>query len=220
MTREKAKRIYWIYGTVLSVLLVVVGVCLILSCWQIYQSGDSPFTRESIGEGLKKIAVPMWILVAAVLGGAVLSFVLPKEEIKLRGSRDKRKMLEKMRTRIDFSRCRQIVLEQLKREHHLRVMLVVEATLFSVVSAMPLVDHIVNPANLTDALNDSVIGVTVAAIPFLAVSFLAWLLTSFLIAESLEWETALVKEVISQGAVVRYEEVKDLEEARSERSPP
>ena len=59
---------------------------------------------------------------------------------------------------------------------------------------------------------------TVAAIPFMAVSFLAWLLTSFLIAESLEWETALVKEVISQGAVVRYEEVKDLEEARSERS--
>ena len=48
MSSKTRGRIHLIYGIALSALILAVGVCFALSCISIYQSGASPYTKESI----------------------------------------------------------------------------------------------------------------------------------------------------------------------------
>lgn len=205
MNLEKGKQIHRIYGAVLSVLLLVLGVCLIVSCWQIYQSGDAPFTRESIGEQFSKIAIPVWISVAAIVIGAVLTLVFPIETPRLRGQKERCRDVEKMRERVDFSRCKPIVRQQVRVEHALRTMLCVEGVLISLASAMPFLAYLFKVSNFTEALNDSVKGAVLASIPFLAVTLIVTLLVQLFKSESLWWEMKLLKAAVAAGAVRRSE---------------
>jgi hypothetical protein len=118
--KETAKKIRLIYGLVLSALLVCTGVCLIVACLSIYQSGDAPFTRESIGAWFSKIAIPVWATVAAIVGGGVLALVFPSDEPRLRGIRDGRAQLERLRARVDLAGCDGETREKMQKEQMLR----------------------------------------------------------------------------------------------------
>lgn len=84
MSLEKRKLLHISCGIVLSVLLTVTGVLLILSCVGIYRQGGSPFTRESVGAALSRIAVPGCLTLFGIVATAVLRAVFPLEEAVLR----------------------------------------------------------------------------------------------------------------------------------------
>ena len=48
MSEELKSRIHLIYAVGVAVLVAILGVCFAVSCVTIYQSGDRPFTYESI----------------------------------------------------------------------------------------------------------------------------------------------------------------------------
>lgn len=205
MTQQKAKIIRLVYGIVLSVLIVCTGVCLIVSCVSIYQSGDAPFTRESIGAQFSKIAIPVWITIAAVVGGAVLALVLPSEEATLKGYRDACKNLEKMRARLELSRCEPAVREQMQKEKKLRTILRACGTLLSLLSVIPLLVHLLNLSNFTAELNASVIATVIWALPFLIVTGGAAVVVILLETNSVNRELGLVKNAIAAGAIRKPE---------------
>ena len=72
MSNQAKRRLNLIYSCVLGTLLIVTGVLFIVSCIGIYNSGDRPFTRESVGAALTKLLIPICLSVAGVIGGAVI----------------------------------------------------------------------------------------------------------------------------------------------------
>lgn len=101
MTENKGRTVRSVYGICLSVLTAVVGVLFIVQVWSIFRSAEQdPFTVERISAHFAQIAVPVWLWVAAVIGGGVLSYVFPEEEAKLKAYADVGKTLRRLKTRL------------------------------------------------------------------------------------------------------------------------
>ena len=80
--QEKNRFIRLLASLTASLMLVVLGVLYIISCIEIWRSGASPFTRESIGHQLTKLLIPSLITVAAVIAGFILHILFPITEKK------------------------------------------------------------------------------------------------------------------------------------------
>ena len=83
MTKETKMRILRIYSILLGVVIVIAGLCLMAACVSIYNSGDQPYSHESVALAFSKIAIPVLACVAMIILGFVLNFLLaPVDEIK------------------------------------------------------------------------------------------------------------------------------------------
>ncbi|MBQ8689446.1 MAG: hypothetical protein IJ515_03685 [Clostridia bacterium] len=82
MSESTKKRILLIYTCALGILLIAVGVLFVVSCVNIYNLGDRPFTRENISSAFSKIAVPVYIAIAAVVIGGIGKIWLDTDEKK------------------------------------------------------------------------------------------------------------------------------------------
>ena len=78
--QEKNKLVRLIVSIVSSLILITLGVLYIISCIGIWKTGNSPFTRESIGDQLTKLAIPSAITVLVLIAGYVSLTVLFNEE--------------------------------------------------------------------------------------------------------------------------------------------
>ena len=140
-------RIRLIYGIALSAMLFITGILFICSCYAIYKSGSSPFTRESIGEAFSLIAVHVYLTVASVIGGAVISIVMPDEEGKLVGLRAPAVVLKKLAEKVDLKSLDEQNKADIEKERCLRKILTyVNIALAAIVAIAPLF-YLMNPAN-------------------------------------------------------------------------
>ena len=88
MTQDKTKKIHLIYGCIVTLLLVALGIMLMVSAWQIYQSGAHPYTRASVGEKLQNMSVLIYVTAVFIVGGFVLNIVLPLDKKRPAALRD------------------------------------------------------------------------------------------------------------------------------------
>lgn len=94
---NKTELIRRIYAIVLSVFIVAVGIALICVAADIYYSGEGPgkyYSREIVGERLKKLAIPLLVLVAAIIAGAI--FPLVEGKVKRSNEETLRKLQRRM----------------------------------------------------------------------------------------------------------------------------
>lgn len=82
MSEKSKKIIHTVISVTVSLALIVVGALFIAQCIGIYNSGERPFTRESVGAALKKVLIPTLVLAVLTLIGALVSFILPLKEKK------------------------------------------------------------------------------------------------------------------------------------------
>ncbi len=74
MKHDRKQWIYLIFQWLLTLSLVVAGICLMVACLQIYRSGgEQIYTPEKVAAAFRPIAVPVYIC----LGLSVVSLVLP-----------------------------------------------------------------------------------------------------------------------------------------------
>ena len=74
MKHDRKQWIYLIFQWLLTVSLVAAGICLMVACLQIYQSGgEQIYTPEKVAAAFRPIAVPVYIC----LGLSCISLVLP-----------------------------------------------------------------------------------------------------------------------------------------------
>ena len=76
------KRIHQIYGILLSVVTVIAGVCLMVACVGIYNSGDRPYSPEAVKAAFSAIAIPVYICLVLVIGGFILDGFFPAPKAK------------------------------------------------------------------------------------------------------------------------------------------
>lgn len=180
------KKLWLIYGIVMSVLTVAAGVCFILACVTIYKSGgEDPFTRASIAEQFERIAIPVFLFLAGLLAGMVLSFIFPD------GNEEKLFPVQKMM--LANLRKKAPEIDTSKYRNFRTVTAIMSASLCVIFALIPM-PYLLDAANYsTESINSSIITATLAALPFVAAGFTVCLVASWLMKKSRKDEMAFIK---------------------------
>lgn len=199
---KTARRIHLIWGVVTAVLIVVVGVLFAVSCIDIYRSGDSPFSRASVWAHFCRIAVPVILMVAAIVGGAVLSVVLPLEGGRCKPIRDERAALRKAMARVELTALPPEAKDAMRRARTLRGVWLGVAVAVSLAAAALSLWWCLNPAHLGDNLHatDDVRRAAVIIFPAAAVALAVWVIASYRRAAAYHREAVLLKLVTADPA--------------------
>lgn len=97
---ETGVRVRRVYGIFFGAWTAVVAALFIVQVWRIFLTGGSaPFTVDGISEKWRQIAVPVYIWLAAVVGGIAVWTAFPDEE-KITACKDERVTLKKLRRRL------------------------------------------------------------------------------------------------------------------------
>ena len=151
LTDKQRNVLRLISDAILSFALVVTGILFIYSCYTIYKSGPSPFTRESIAAAFSKIDIAVYITLLIVVAAAVVDIIISAEQKKLVGARSPKIMVKRLSERADLENADKDIVARIEKERRLRKILdrvrlgINLACLF-----LPLI-YLLNPANFPAA---------------------------------------------------------------------
>ncbi len=130
MTQEKGEKIRFIYGISLAVFSVLVGVLFIMQTWRIYLSAEqSPYSPEMISKMFGQIAIPVFLWIAAAIGGGVLACLFPEEKQRPKAYVDVRTALKRTEKRLPTSSEYISKIHAVKsKEEEIRKWLVIDCT--------------------------------------------------------------------------------------------
>ena len=144
---KNKKRIRLGYSILISLMLVIVGILFMSSCYSIYKIGDSPFTRESISAAFSRIAVWVYITLSMIVIGFGIFAVMPQEKEKLKGLRHVGVVVDKLSKKANITEIGDDLRVGIERERKLRHILgYVRLALVVLCATIPLI-HLLNPAN-------------------------------------------------------------------------
>ena len=196
---EKAKRrLHLIYGSILSALIVAVGICFMVSCVSIYRTGSSPFTYESIGAHFRYIAIPTYVCLAALVGGIVISLACPVTPAKLRGSADTKASIARLSRRVDWVACDPDVMRRIRAGRTTRLVLRIVAAVLCTAMAVVCLVYLCNPVHFDmENINGDVIEASKLVLPCTAVGLAILTGVSLWDKASLAAELTLVQQAIT-----------------------
>ena len=196
MSEKNLKRLHLIYGIVLDVALCVVGALAIAMCVDIYNSGPSPFTRQSVAEHFAKISVFVYILAALVLGGAILNIALPLPNAKHKGAANSRVILHKLSqklTNIDSD-----VANKIEKQRILRLVMIVICSLLVVGATVLSIVQSISGYDASDVnINGQVIKATFIFLRYFTIPFIYAVVSAYVCNHSVKKELTLVKNALS-----------------------
>lgn len=200
MSSKTKERIHRVYGICLSVLIPAVGGAFALSCLSIYRSGTSPFTREAIATHFDRIAILVYVCIAGVLGGIVLSLVFPLEGGKVKSRRDSEVTLYKLSSRLDLSVCDAGIITAIRRERTLRRTINVATVALSAGIMIPALIWCVNSAHFSiENLNGDIRTAAALVLPCAAVALGLWVAATLLCGASVARQTEVVKSALADS---------------------
>ncbi len=202
MSEKHIKLIRTAYGILTSVLLVAVGICLICSCIGIYQSGERPFSRESVSEAFSRIALAVYITVGVVVVGLIGDLFLKKEERPQKGKISPKLTLSRLYPRLDTEKAFPEALSLIERMKRYRLIAKLVAIVLCVACAVPVLVYFLTPGNFTmENLNGDIFASVWFLCGFSLIAFAVCVLYSILESFTYATEIALVKQEIANGAM-------------------
>lgn len=178
----------------LSILLILSGICLIYGCLSIYYSGDDhPYTREIVAEAFGKIAVPIFITLGLMVITAVVDLFGNSKSKKAVTSPSAEHILKMYSQKRDFGNdkalAEKIELEQKKRKTNN----IIKRSVYFV-SALIFLIYALNPANFhRSEINSSMIKAMWVLLPCLTLSFIASIINFIINQKSIKREIELLK---------------------------
>ena len=198
MTKHTVKRIWTVYGILVSIMILIAGLCLMVACVDIYRSGDHPFSSQAVAESFSAIALPVYLCLALIAGGFILESVLPVEKKKLTVQKQHALILRKLHETSDLDNCEEasaIRAQQRSRKLHYTIsagLLVLGAIVFLIYG--------LNPSNYHQTqINSSMIRAMLVMLPCLAVPFSYCVFTAYYAKASIIKEIGLAKQAVPNG---------------------
>lgn len=191
MSKESLKKIHLIYGIVLSVLLAVLSVLLIVACISIYKIGPSPFTRQSVWEHFAKIAVFVYLTIAVIIGGGILSTICPLEKERLKGSLKDgivlRRLYKKLESISDEASAK------IEKQRIIRFAMIIVSMVLIVGATVSSLVKVLSAYDATAAINSEVLNgwLTVTYYFFVPTAYL--IVTAYICKRSVKKELEVVK---------------------------
>lgn len=200
MSDNKKQALHTALSIVIAVLVCAVGILLITSCIDIYKSGYRLFSPETVSASFSKIAAPIYILLALIIGGIFVNIFLPLEKKPLKASVSDRVQIRNLTKKIDFDLCDADTKKKLQLEKNLRLAtlivllaLVLLGTIFSLVFALNLNNYPYADANI------EVLTVFLSTLRYLLIPFTYAIIASYVLKFSLKRELSLLKEAIKSA---------------------
>lgn len=206
MTPQKIQRVHAIYGSVTAALCILAGIFLILACLAIYNGGEGVFSRESVWAAFLVILAPLLLSVLAVIGGFVLSAVLPLPSAK---GTDKRLFLDRAKAArewlldcVDLALVGEEVTSAMAKEERLRRLLAAGGVFVAAVCAIPPLVYFLTFSNFpNEDVTAEVLGALYVLLPCLSLAFSFLYAVSHLTSLSYDRECVLLRSAAKAGAV-------------------
>lgn len=200
MSEKNFKLIYTVYGIVTSLLLVISGILLMISCVQIYNIGPRPFTTENISNAFSKIAIPIYVTVGAIAVGFILYLIKPLAAPKTRALISPKVTLKRLSKRLDASKCNEETATSIANAKKLRKIARWITAGACVLAFIPSLVFVLNFNNFGSDYNAAVISAMCWIAPSCVISAGVCLTFSYVERASLNREIDSVKKAIASGA--------------------
>lgn len=198
MTKESTMRFHRTYNILFSIVLVIAGICLIIGDLTIYNSGDQPFSRESVAATFSTIAFPVYLALVMAVISFVWEFFSPSEKEKNPKAKDYPALLESLYNKKDFSQAEPSVQEEIKALWKNRKIHIIIRTIVLIVCSAIFLFYALNSANYHQSeINASMINAMKLLVPCSLVSFAYALFVSYHNEKSIQKEMELVKKLPS-----------------------
>ena len=187
MSNKAIQIIHRVYGIVLSLSLLLAGICLMAGCLSIYNGGEPLYSREQVAETFSAIAVPVCIFPVLALLGIFLPGNLVVKGIK-------RNIPAGMILGKELSYCDESTLSAVKAEQRGRRIRNVYLLVLSVLCGLAFVAYALTTAHRDGvSINEYVIGCMRMMVPCLLVPFGFGIYASLWSVKSLARQWELVK---------------------------
>lgn len=201
MSDKTKKNIRMICDIAVSVLLIITGVLLIISCVSIYNLGDRPFATDNISAAFDRIRIPVFITLGVVIIDVILNIIFQQENAKIKATLNKKKVLSRLEKRFDASLCEEKTLSLIKKEKKLRIIAREVFLLICIVALIPALIYILNVENYPlEGYNASVIAACIWVIPCSFVAMGSLIALSFVENASIDRQLTHTKAAIASGA--------------------
>ena len=196
MPQEKVKRIHLIYGCISAVLIIALGIALILSCLDIYNSGPRPYSAEAISLRFRHIAILVYACILVVVGGIILGLVLPVDNQRPKAKRDAMVAMNKLRARLSVldDETTKAVRKEQKLRLGSRIGTAGIVTLLMIYPAIYFMDS--SHFTIVSVNTDIRTAVCIALLPA-AVGLALCFVCSLLLSKSIDRETAVYKKALA-----------------------
>lgn len=200
MSNKTSKHIHLIYSIVLSILLIVAGICLMVACVGIYNAGAKPFSPEAVAAAFSGIAVPVYLCLALILGGFILDGFLPGSKKKPALQKQHKAILNRLYDKADMRYAPPHIQAEIKTMQNRRKLFKgISLGLLGLGTVIFLI-YGLNSSNFHQSeINSSMVKAMQIFIPCLAVPFGYGVFTAYYERKTLVREAELVKQVLAGG---------------------
>lgn len=196
MTKEFKIRFLRIYSVLLSIVIIVAGICLMAGCLSIYNSGDHPYSREVVASTFSGIAFPVYTCLAMTILSFVLELIFPSEKKRPQIEKAYNLILERLHKTRDLNSCDKQIVEQITSLRKGRKQKVLIRTIVILITSIAFLIYALNFSNYDYAdINGSMIKAMIILIPCLLVAFAYALFTALSNARSIEKEIELMQQL-------------------------
>ena len=197
MKKDTVKGIRLVYGIVLSVFAVIAGICLIAACIGIYRSGgEQIYTAQKVVEAFSKIAVPVYLFLALLLGSFIVDLSLPVESNKKKPEKNYAAILDRLLEKRNVENCDPALKEAIGYQRKLRKQNKILSLLLLAAGSISFLVYGVNPANFHQTeINGSMVKAVTLLLCLLVIPFIFAVFTAYHTKKSLQKEIELVKQI-------------------------
>ena len=195
MNDSSTKRIHRIYSILLSIVIVITGICLMVLCINIYRSGKQSFSREVVANAFAKISILVYICLFMTILGFIFDLFSSSSK-KTKGNVSLNMILENLQNKKDMSQSdidiiSSIVIERRKRRLHSTLRMIVVF-----ISSLVFLLYATNKNNYHQSnINHSMIKAMIILMPCLLISFVYSLYTVIINEKSMIKEIDLLKKL-------------------------
>lgn len=198
MTKENTMQLRRIYNILLSIVIVIAGICLIAGVLNIYNSGDQPFSREVVAATFSGIAFPVYLCIAMIIISFVLEVFLPSDKEKTPTQKDYAGLTARLYLKKDIKQGDDSIREEILALQKNRKLHIAIRTIVIAITSIIFFVYASNGDNFHQSeINSSMIKAMYVLIPCWLVSFAYALFVSIHNEKSWKKELELVKQLPS-----------------------
>lgn len=192
MTQDKIKKIHRLYGWILVAVLVIVGILMILSCLDIYNSGPRSYSAEAIALRFQRICIPVYLGIAGIVGGIALNLFLPLAPQRSKSLITAQENMLRMQQKVTVCPA--------KKEMRLRLVLkIITAVAFIALMVYPAIYYLLPGRFSIEHLNSDVVRATMITLIPAIIGLALCGGCQLLVNASYRRETAIYKQALVDG---------------------
>ena len=203
MTKENMVRIHRIYGILLSISIVLAGICMIAGCLTIYFTGEQTYSREIVAETFSNIAIPIYICLALTIGSFVWELIQPSKIQPQKSKKAYTLIWNRLCATKDLDECDDVILASISKERNRRRLHVIIRSILIGLASIAFLTYALNGKHFHQSeINTSMIDAMWILIPCMLIPFGYAVFTTYHNEKSLQREIALLKQVPTRAIKV------------------